>query len=284
MSRTELESADSPGRSGTGQATQPPGGAGLADPIDGASPRRLARIGGALYLINIVAGGFAIGFVDARLFVSGLATTVDNIQTNELLYRSGLAAHVLVTVTNVPLAVIFYELFKVVSRRLALLDAAFILVATAIEAAGLVNEFTPLALLGEGAARTDLTAAQVQALTSLSGDLSDVGYDLHTVFFGFDILIVAYLILRSRFLPRAIGILLAIDGAAYLIYSFADVLAPAFAADLVPWIQAPALIGEGALCLWLLFVGIDVTRWKTAASVSIRVRDEQTEALRQRLS
>jgi hypothetical protein len=284
MSRTELESADSPGRSGTGQATQPTGGAGLADPIDGASPRRLARIGGALYLINIVAGGFAIGFVDARLFVSDLATTVDNIQTNELLYRSGLAAHVLVTVTNVPLAVIFYELFKVVSRRLALLDAAFILVATAIEAAGLVNEFTPLALLGEGAARTDLTAAQVQALTSLSGDLSDVGYDLHTVFFGFDILIVAYLILRSRFLPRAIGILLAIDGAAYLIYSFADVLAPAFAADLVPWIQAPALIGEGALCLWLLFVGIDVTRWKTAASVSIRVRDEQTEALRQRLS
>jgi hypothetical protein len=69
-----------------------------------------------------------------------------NIQTHELLYRSGLAAHLLVTTTNVFLAVIFYELFKVVNQRLALLDAFFILVATAIEAAGLLNQFTPLVL------------------------------------------------------------------------------------------------------------------------------------------
>src|SRR3954454_13229752 len=127
----------------------------VMDSIPGASPLQLARTAGALYLINIVGGAFAISVVPALLVVQGdAAATAHNIQANELLYRSGLAAHVLVTVTNVPLAVIFYELFKVVSRRLALLDAAFILVATAIEAAGLINEFTPLALLGDGAART----------------------------------------------------------------------------------------------------------------------------------
>src|SRR5256885_16804013 len=105
---------------------------------------------GALYLINIVGGAFAIGFVRATLFVADPAATAHNIQTHELLYRSGLAVHVVVTVTNVPLAMIFYELFKVVNRRLALLDVFFILVATAIEAAGVVNQFAPLVLLGSG--------------------------------------------------------------------------------------------------------------------------------------
>ncbi len=110
---------------------------------DTTSPRYLARTAGALYLINIVLGAFAIGIVPAIIAVGpDAAATAHNIQTHELLYRLGLAAHVVVTVTNVPLAVIFYDLFKVVNRRLALLDAFFILVATAIEAAGLLNQFT----------------------------------------------------------------------------------------------------------------------------------------------
>ena len=119
------------------------------DTVTGASPRQLARIAGALYLINIVGGAFAIGFVNGTLFAPDPATTAANIQAHQLLYRSGLAAHVVVTVTNVPLALIFYELFKVVNRRVALLTAFFILVATAIEAAGLLNQFAPLILLGK---------------------------------------------------------------------------------------------------------------------------------------
>ena len=78
------------------------------DSIADTSPRQLARIAGALYLINIVAGAFAIGIVPAMLVVSGdAAATANNIQTHELLYRLSLVAHVVVTVTNVPLALIF---------------------------------------------------------------------------------------------------------------------------------------------------------------------------------
>ena len=142
------------------------------------------------------------------------AATAHNIQAHELLYRAGLAAHVLVTVTNVPLAVIFYELFKVVNRRVALLDAFFILLATAIEAAGILNQFAALALLGGEPYSGALPAAQLQALAYLPGDLSHVDYSIHTVFFGFDILCSAYLVLRSGLLPRVIGVLLTIDGVA----------------------------------------------------------------------
>jgi hypothetical protein len=196
------------------------------DTVTRASPRQLARMAGALYLINIVGGAFAIGFVNGTLYAPDPATTAANIQAHQLLYRSGLAAHVVVTVTNVPLALIFYELFKVVNRRVALLTAFFILVATAIEAAGLLNQFAPLVLLGNGGDTGALPPAQLQALISLSGDLSGVHYTLYTVFFGLDILCLSYLVYKSGFLPRAIAILLAVDGLAYLIYSFTDFLAP----------------------------------------------------------
>src|SRR5919202_6304990 len=141
------------------------------DSVAGASPRQLARMAGVLYLINILAGAFAIGVVPAMVVVAGdAAATAHNIQTHELLYRLGLAAHVLVTVTNVPLALIFYELFKVVNRRIALLDAFFILVATALEAAGLLNQFAALALLGGQPYSGALPAAQLQALAYLPGE------------------------------------------------------------------------------------------------------------------
>ena len=195
------------------------------DSIADGSPRRLARIAGGLYLINIIGGAFAITVVPAMLVVQGdLVATAQNIQAHELLYRSGLAAHLLVTTTNVPLAVIFYELFKVVNRRLALLDACFILVATAIEAAGLLNQFAPLALLGDGpyASALSLHSSRRWPLCLATWHRSTTPST--RVFFGLDILVFAYLVLSSKFLPRTIGVLLAIDGLAYLCYSFTDIL------------------------------------------------------------
>ena len=242
-------------------------------------PRRMARMAGGLYLINIVLGAFAIGIVPLLLLVPDPASTANNIQTHEFLYRAGLTGHVLVVLTNVPLAVIFYELFKIVNRRLALLDAAFILVATAIEAAGLVNQFQPLVLLGSGPYASQLPSAQLDALAYLPWQISDADYTIHTIFFGLDILCMAYLILRSTFLPRALAVLLAIDAFAYLLYSFANLLAPAFAAQLVPAIQLPALVGEGALCLWLLIVGVDTDRWNAVRAGAAMAGETRVDAL-----
>ena len=236
-------------------------GAFVMDSLAGASPRRLARIAGALYLVNILAGAFAIGLVPATLHVSDVATTAHNIQAHELLYRLGLAAHVVVTLTNIPMAVLFYSLLSVVNRKLALLDVFFALVATAIEAAGLLNQFAPLLLLDNGRYTSALPTAQLQALAYLPGDLSTIDYSIYGIFYGFDITCVAYLVYKSGFLPRAIGVLLAIDAFAYLLYGFAEIVAPGFAAHLLSWTEVPAPVGEGSLCLWLLVVGVNVERW-----------------------
>src|SRR5713101_3591451 len=168
-----------------------------------ASPRQLARIAGGLYLINIVGGAFAIGFVPAMLVVSGnAAATAHNIQANELLYRSGLLAHAMVTATNIPLAVIFYDLFKVVNRRFALLVVFFTLVGTAVESANLLNQYAPLVLLNGGQYSTAFTGNQLQALAYSSTVLQPISYDFSSVFFGFYGVSLGYLVFRSTFLPR----------------------------------------------------------------------------------
>ena len=113
----------------------------------------------------------------------------------------------------------------------------------------------------------------------LSAQLSQVHYTLYTVFFGLDILCLAYLLLRSRFLPRVIAVLLAVDGVAYLTYSFTDFLAPGWTPHLTPWIQLPAPLAEGALSLWLIAFGVNAVRW-TRATKDTEIRFPLVETAR----
>lgn len=238
------------------------------DLAQGNTMHRLARVAGALYLLNIVFGAFAIGVVPAMLFVSGdPAATAHNIEAHALLYRLGIAAHVVVVMTNVGLVVIFYDLFRVVNRRVTLVMVVAAMIATAVEASYLVNQFTPLALLGGAPYSGTLTPAQLQAASYLTVDQQGLSYDVSGVFFGIDVLVTGYLVFKSTFLPRAIGVLLAIDGAAYLTYGFADFIAPGFAAHLVPWFQLPTLAGEGSLCVWLLAFGVSAAKWNRVAGL-----------------
>jgi Domain of unknown function (DUF4386) len=252
----------------------------VGDFLEGASARKLARIAGGLYLINILGGALGVGIIPATLVVSGDASaTAHNIQSNELLYRSSIVAHIVVCLTNVPLAVIFYDLFKVVNRRLALLVVFFVLVATAVEAAGLLNQFAPLVILGSGPYASALPPSQAQALAYMSFDLAQIGYSITSVFYGCYGICLGYVVFGSTFLPRAIGVLLAFGALSYLTYGVAHLLAPGWANNLVPWIQLPSLLGEGSFAVWLLAVGLDLKRWENRASAAIRRNSEPLGSL-----
>jgi hypothetical protein len=237
------------------------------DWIAGASPRQLARIAGSLYFLNIVFGFFAIGYVPGALLVVGdAAATARNLQENVLLYRLGLTAHMILLVTNVPLTAIWYELFKIVNRRVVLLVVLFSLVGTAIEAANLLTEFQPLVLLEQSLYSSSFTVQQVQALAYTTFAMHANNYSIYITFFAFYDLTLGYLVFRSSFVPRVIGVLMVGGGLAYLFSSFANFLAPAFAAGLFPLIALPSFIGEGTLCLWFLVIGLNVRRWQAQAS------------------
>lgn len=229
------------------------------------SPQLKARLAGLLYLVVILGGIFSEMFVRGRLIVDGdAAVTAHNIMAHEALYRWGFVVELFYLVCNVPLILLFYDLFKIVNRTVALLDACLGLLSTAIEGISLLGHYAPLFFLGGGHHLSAFTPEQLQGAAYVSLELFEYGFAISLVFFGFDCFAMAYLIVRSRFLPRVIGVLLAIEGCCYLANSFANFLAPAMAEKVFPFLAASA-VAEISLCLWLLVMGVNVPIWKERA-------------------
>lgn len=234
-----------------------------------ASPRLKARTAGVLYLIIIVAAPFAEVFVRGRLVVYGdAAATAANIMAHEPLFRLAGAADLIAFVCDAAVALIFYELLRPVSRGLALLAAFFRLLHVAIVAVNTLNCFAPLVFLGSAHFLTAFKPDQLQALALGALSLHGMGYNIGLVFFGFHCLLIGYLIFRSAFLPRILGGLMAIAGLCYLTNSFANLLSPAFAGHLFPYIMAPCGVAEISLCLWLLVRGVNAQRWEEQATAT----------------
>jgi hypothetical protein len=232
------------------------------------SPRTQARLAGCLYLVIILGGAFAEIAVRARLFAPGdPAATAQNIQAHALLYRSGFVVELFCCACNVPLILLLYRLFKVVDRNVARMMVLFAAIADAIESVSLLAHLAPLILLGEGHDHGGWTAGQMNAAIDLSLQLFERGFSVSLVFFGFACLTMANLSLRSKFLPRLIGALLAIEGAGYLINSISLFIAPALQARIFPYFAATG-VAELALCLWLLVMGVDVRRWHAQAAAA----------------
>jgi hypothetical protein len=232
------------------------------------SPRLKARIAGALYLIVIITGVFAEIFVRDRLLAAGDAVaTAQNILAHEQLYRLGFAAELIATLCNMPLAVIFYDLFKVVNRSLAWLVVFLTLVGSAVESVSLLAHFAPLILLGGGQYLSVIQTAQLQAEAYMAVQLFEIGFSIALVFFGSYCITFGYLIFKSTFMPRIIGVLLAIEGLCYLVNSFANFLAPEFAAHFLAILMVSG-VAEISLMLWLLVMGVNPQRWKEQAAAA----------------
>ena len=226
-----------------------------------------ARVAGLLYLVIIVLGIFDEIFVRGRVVVSGdAAATAQNILTHELLYRLGFAAGLVMLFCAVIVALLLFDFLRVVDESLARLAVFFNLVSIPLEAAGLLGHYAPLILLGGGKYTAAVPAEQLWALSYISLRMQSVGYDVSLAFFGCFCVVIGVLIFRSTFLPRIIGVLMSIAGLCYVTNSFAGFIAPSFRNLMLPFILLPCLIGEAALCLWLLVKGVNVERWKARAS------------------
>lgn len=231
--------------------------------IDEVSPGKYARIGGLLYLFILVAAGFGELFVRNRLIVWGdAAATASNILSSETLFRVGLVGEMLTCVCDVALALILYVLLRPVSKNLALLAAFFRLTFVGIYGVTKLFEIAALVALRDGGSLKGLGSAPLHDLAYVSLRVHSLGYGASLLFFGVCCILFGHLIERSGYLPRLIGIALAIAGCGYVAFSVAQMLAPAFAARvLFPWVFPAAFLAESALCLWLLWKGVDLSKW-----------------------
>ena len=233
------------------------------------SPQVYARLGGMLYLMIIVAGALGEIFIRGKLIVSGDAiSTANNIMASQALWRTGITVDIMMHVFDIPLMLIFYVLLKPVNKNLALLAVLFNLIQTAVLVANKLNLLMPLFLLGNAEYLNAFEPNQLSALAYVFVKAHDYGFGIGLIFFGFECFVLGYLIFRSDYFPRILGILMALAGLGYLANSFAILLAPAYAGTIFP-ILVLALVGELSLCLWLLVKGVNVQRWKERASASI---------------
>src|ERR1035438_6035073 len=154
------------------------------------SAQAYARIAGVLYLINIACGLFGEIFVRGHLVVAGDAvTTAHRIMSSEFLFRCGIAGDLIMHITDVPMAVIFYVLLRPVSKDLSLLSALFGMLQTAILCANKLNLVTVLLLLGGTSSLKAFDPSQLQALASLSLSLHAYGFGIGLIFFGMSCLV-----------------------------------------------------------------------------------------------
>lgn len=222
--------------------------------------RKTARIAGVLYLVIIMAGLFAEMAVRSNLIVAGdAAATAENIMDSEGLFRLGFIGDLAMIMADVAIALLFYVLLKPVSNVLALLAAFFRLAQAAALGINLLNMFFALQLLGGADYLGTLSTDQSNALALMFLDTHAAGYRLALVFFGFSILILGYLLVKSELFPRILGygmvmasLIYVADSAAYFMLTNYTEVEAVF--DVL--LSGPVVIAELSLCVWLLWKGI----------------------------
>ena len=228
------------------------------------SPRLTARMAGLFYLLMMLVGGVA-AFARRDLIVKNdAAATATAIIAHHSAFTVSFAAEIFVTVFYLVVVALLYRLLKPVNPSLALADAFLGLTGCIVQACATAFMIAPFVVLGGADYLNVFRTDQLQAISYMFLRLYSQTYGIAIIFFALYCLIAGYMIYRSTFLPRIVGVLLMIAGAAWLTF-----LSPTFgAAYLRPYIM-PFAIGEAVLTLWLLVKGVDVERWKESALSSV---------------
>jgi len=232
------------------------------------SPVRQARIAGACWLLCIVAGLASFMVAGPLIVANDASATATNILAYESLYRLGFAFDLISGASYLVTTVFLYCVLKHVGRSVSLLAAFFGLAGVAIGGVAWASRLGLLVLLHGDQYLSAFTASQLQAMALIALKLQLQVFSIGMVFFGVQCISIGFLVARSTFLPRILGILLGIGGTSYVIASFASFLIPSFGAHLISFVLPVALIGEGSLTVWLLVKGVNIQRWKDQASAA----------------
>lgn len=222
-----------------------------------APPHPKARITGAVYLLYFLTVVSA-SFLFRGIVVSGdAAATAANLLAHESLFRLGLATNLIAMALYVALTALFYELFKPVNRSLSLVAAFVGLAGCALQAFSYLFDLAPFAVLRGAPYLGVFDGRQLQALALLFLKLQGQGETMSLAFFGLYDILIGCLILRSTFLPRILGALMAVAGLGWL-----TVLSPTLLSHLSQLVLPLGFVAELLLMLWLVVKGVNIERWR----------------------
>jgi hypothetical protein len=224
------------------------------------STKHTARVAGILYLLAGITAPFSLIYVPSTLVVPGDATaTANHIRASETLLRLGIASELIVATMFIFLVLALYRLFKGVNEKHALAMVTLFLVSVPILFLNVLNEIAARVLVSGADFLSVFDKRQLDALAYLFLRLHGQGIVVAAIFWGLWLFPFGILVIRSGFIPRVLGVLLMIAGAAYVVSSFAPLFLPQYAHVVSPFATVLEA-GEVPIVLWLLIWGAKVQR------------------------
>src|SRR5216683_8151547 len=221
------------------------------------SPKRLARIAGVLYLLVGIFGGFAEGFVEPKMYVAGdAATTAGNVVANTGIVRLGVVSDLLDQTFFVFLALTLYVLLKHVHQSVARGMLVLVALAAGITCINTVFLFEALRVATGAVDLSALGAAGSNAMVLLLLDAQHYGILVAQIFFGLWLVPLGYLAYKSGMFPKALGALLVVGGACYLVDMLAAFLVPDLGKAIHTYVTIPSAIAEIWMVGYLLVIGV----------------------------
>jgi hypothetical protein len=234
------------------------------------SLKKTARIAGALYLIVVLTGIFHLLYVPSLLSGAGdPSVTISNIIAHETLFRFSILAGILCYAAFLLLPLALYKLLSPTDRTHAVMMVALAVVSVPISLVNMLNKFAVLTLISKAGYLTGLEAGTLQAQISLHLDYYRNGNEVASIFWGLWLFPFGYLVFKSGFLPRFLGIFLMVGCVGYIIDFMGSFLFSSYNETIISTLLTiPGSIGEIGICLWLLIVGIKnkPAPWQTQTS------------------
>jgi hypothetical protein len=236
------------------------------------SPKRLARIAGALYLLVGIFGGFALGFVYPKVYVVGdAATTTGNVLANSGLVRIGVLADLFQATVWVFVAMTLYLLLQHVHKGVAGAMVVLTAIGASITCLNTVFEFEALRIATGAVTMTAFGAGGSSALVLLLVDAQHLGVFVAQIFFGLWLAPMGYLAYRSGWFPKALGIALVVGCVCYLVEVLAVFLVPDVAQAIHGFVTIPSGIAEIWMVGYLLVIGVRTVQTVTAVTPEKRL-------------
>lgn len=226
---------------------------------------KTARFAGLLYLILVISGIINLLYIPSQLVVRGNASlTLENIKNSELLFRFGIVSGIIAFLTFTILPLVLYKLLHKIDKNCAILMVIFALISVPISFVNILNKFSILTLISEKAYLQEMNIVELQTQVMLHLDYYNNGNQIAQIFWGLWLLPFGYLVYKSGFLPKILGIFLMLGCFGYLIEFFAHFLISDYNNSMVQTIVGiPSPIGEIGICLWLLIMGTNkISFWK----------------------
>ncbi len=230
------------------------------------SPCTYARIAGALYLVLFILGPFAFFMGRTGIVVpNDPGATLGNLMASAWTFRFGMVAETFIVLVEIIICALLYVLLKPVSRPLSLAAALARFAQAILQAVSLFTAVPALLLLNGDRCFAALATDPLNAMVLLFMNINAFVIMIWGLIFGFHLLLLGYLVYRSGFLPKILGVLIFIASVGYLSQSYGHILLPQYDGILATIVVVLSVPGELAFALWLLVKGIDGKRWEERA-------------------